>query len=130
MSLKVQHLEYIASSLSGMTGDHVEEVVDLVFVVHPHLGLALVALHRVELLIRVHHCRRLLPPFLLEREPELLVGDDGAVNDKHGPVLGLVDGVPLAVQAHHGEAGWAVQHCVTIWQGGNTYTRLNKLHLP
>ena len=38
---------------------------------------------------------------LVDWELEPLLGGHAAVDDEHGPVLGLVQGVALAVKAHH-----------------------------
>ena len=84
-----------------MTGDHVEEVVDLLRVVHGDLSVARVTADRV---ITIVSASRLSSPpaFLcLQWEGHFLRCVNGAVDDEHGPVLSLVDLVSLAVQAEN-----------------------------
>ena len=82
-----------------MTGDNIEEVVDLLLVVHGDLSVAGVTAHRM---VTVLTTNRLLSPaaFLsLQWEGHSLGCVDCTVDDKHSSVLGLVDLMSLAVQA-------------------------------
>ena len=84
-----------------MTGDHVEEVVDLLRVVHGDLSVARVASNRM---IAIVSTTRLFSPptFLcLQWEGHFLRCVNSAVDDEHGPVLSLIDLVSLAVQAEN-----------------------------
>ena len=84
-----------------MTGDHVEEVVDLLRVVHGDLSVARVTADRV--IAIVYTTRPSRPPaFLcLQWEGHFLGCVYSAVDDEHGPVLSLVELVSLAVQAEN-----------------------------
>jgi len=95
-------------------------VINLVFIIHSNLSLALVTLYRMKFFIWVfrHHFLFPFPPFplILQRKPELLISNNRAVEDEHSSVLLVVDLVPLTVQAHRREAGRAVEHSVAVGQ--------------
>ena len=118
----------------GVTGHHIEEVVDLLRVEHRNFSLALVALHWVELGVRVlkrsqsraesddedfsyQHRPPLALGLLVDWELEPLLGGHAAVDDEHGPVLGLVQGVALAVQAHNTGGDGAGEMVGARWWG-------------
>ena len=83
-----------------MTGDNIEEVVDLLLVVHGDLSVAGVTAHRMVTVLTT----RLLSPaaFLsLQWEGHSLRCVHCTVDDKHSSVLSLVDLMSLTVQAEH-----------------------------
>ena len=81
-----------------MTGDNIEEVVDLLLVVHGDLGVAGVAGDGVVVLL-LASCYFLFPaPLGFYRKLHFCVDFDGAVHDEHRPVLGSVHVVALTVE--------------------------------
>ena len=86
-----------------MTGDHIEEVVDLLLVVHGDLCVARVTANRMITILTTATSRLLrATAFLsLQWEGHPLGGVYTAVDDKHGSVLSLVELVSLAVQAEN-----------------------------
>ena len=87
-----------------MTGDNIEEVVDLLLVVHGDLGVAGVTADWMIAVPNTSYTSRLLSPaaFLrLEREGHFLSRVYCTVDDEHRSVLSLVDLVSLAVQAEN-----------------------------
>ena len=82
-----------------MTGYHVKEMVNLIFIIHCHLCAARVTCHGVVKLLKVRTRGFLfLASLVFYRELHFCVGLDGAVHDEHGPVLGPVDVMALTVQ--------------------------------
>ena len=86
-----------------MTGDHIEEMVDLLLVVHGDLCVARVTANRMITILSTTATRLFsAAAFLcLNWEGHPLRGVNSAVDDKHGSVLSLVELVSLAVQAEN-----------------------------
>ena len=84
-----------------MTGDHIEEVVDLLLVVHGDLRVAGVTPHRMITVLTTTRLFDAAALLGLQGEGHSLGGVYRAVDDEHGAVLGLVELVSLAVQAEN-----------------------------
>ena len=85
-----------------MTCYHIKEMVYLIFIIHGHLRVARVACHWIVKLLKVRTRYFLFPASLLfNRELHFCVCLNGAVHNKHGPVLGPVEVMALTVQTQH-----------------------------
>ena len=81
-----------------MTCYHIEEMVNLIFIIHGDLGVACVAGDGVVVLL-LAPCSFLFPaPLRFYRKLHFCVDFDGAVHDEHRPVLGSVHVVALTVE--------------------------------